>query len=139
MTLSTWKATTILLALSTKSGFTLLGEQLLYILLAEIQGNTITKLLNNDFNSDFRIHIISSQNYQDWEHEGTLYFETDLREPMFLSIDDKLYFSFFQGGINPVDFEPLGLFRMEMIDVGVWTEPQLYGHQVRVYIVNMMM
>ena len=56
---------------------------------------------------------------------------------MFLTIDDRLYFSFFQGGINPVDFEPLGLFRMEMQDVGVWTEPQLYGHQVRRVTVNL--
>ena len=48
---------------------------------------------------------------------------------MFLSIEDTLFFSFFKGGTNPVDFEPLGLFRMQMQDVGVWSEPELFGHQ----------
>ena len=133
LTLLTWRATTILRELSTRSGYTWLGERLPCILLAETQGKQVLPKQSQRFNVWFyRIHIISSQNYQDWEHEETLYFETDLREPMFLSIDDKLFFSFFQGGVNPVDFEPLGLFRMEMLDVGVWTEPQLYGHQVRV-------
>ena len=63
-----------------------------------------------------------------WDHEATIFLGTDLREPMFLSLDDNLYFSFFQAGTNPVDFEPLGLFRMRMIRVGEWTEPEMFGH-----------
>ena len=63
-----------------------------------------------------------------WEHEATLHFGRDLREPFFLSIDGKLIFSFFQGGTNPIDFEPFGLFRMLRLRPGEWTEPELYGH-----------
>ena len=63
-----------------------------------------------------------------WDHEATLYFERDLREPFFLSIEGKLIFSFFQGGTNPIDFEPFGLFRMLRLRPGEWTEPELYGH-----------
>lgn len=74
--------------------------------------------------------MVSSLDFgQTWEHETTLFFGTDLREPMFLTLNDKLYFSFFQAGTNPIDFEPLGLFRIRMIRVGEWTSPELYGHE----------
>ena len=77
-----------------------------------------------------RIHVVSSADSgASWDMEASVFLGTDLREPMFLSINGKLFFSFFQGGTNPVDFEPLGLYRMEMVGVGEWTEPQLYGHQ----------
>ena len=74
--------------------------------------------------------MVSSLDFgQTWEHETTLFFGTDLREPIFLTLNDKLYFSFFQAGTNPIDFEPLGLFRIRMIRVGEWTSPELYGHE----------
>ena len=77
-----------------------------------------------------RIHVVSSADSgASWDMETSIFLGTDLREPMFLSISGKLFFSFFQGGTNPVDFEPLGLYRMEMVGLGEWTEPQLYGHQ----------
>ena len=76
-----------------------------------------------------RIHIVSSgDSGASWEHEATLYYGRDMREPFFLSIDGKLIFSFFQGGTNPIDFEPFGLFRMLRLRPGEWTEPELYGH-----------
>ena len=77
----------------------------------------------------FRINIVSSgDSGASWDHEATLFFERDLREPFFLSIEGKLIFSFFQGGTNPIDFEPFGLFRMLRLRPGEWTEPELYGH-----------
>ena len=77
-----------------------------------------------------RIHLVSSPDMgESWDWEATIYLGTDLREPMFLSINDTLYFSFFQAGTNPVDFEPLGLYRMENLAVGVWTGPEKYGHE----------
>ena len=63
-----------------------------------------------------------------WELEATLFYGRDMREPFFLSINGRLVFSFFQGGTNPIDFEPFGLFRMERLRPGEWTEPELYGH-----------
>ena len=77
-----------------------------------------------------RLHLVSSPDEGgSWDWEATIYLGTDLREPMFLSINDTLYFSFFQAGTNPVDFEPLGLYRMENLAVGVWTGPEKYGHE----------
>ena len=72
--------------------------------------------------------ISSGDNGTTWEVETTLYYGRDMREPFFLSINGRLVFSFFQGGTNPVDFEPFGLFRMERLRPGEWTEPELYGH-----------
>lgn len=77
-----------------------------------------------------RLQLVSSPDMGgSWDWEASLYLGTDLREPMFLSINDTLYFSFFQAGTNPVDFEPLGLYRMENLAVGVWTGPEKYGHE----------
>jgi len=76
-----------------------------------------------------RIHIVSSgDGGTTWDMEKTIFFGRDLREPFFLPIDGKLVFSFFEGGTNPVDFEPFGLFRMERVGLGDWTAPELFGH-----------
>ena len=65
-----------------------------------------------------RIHMVSSVDFgETWDFEATIFLGTDLREPMFLSLNGHLYFSFFQAGTNPVDFEPLGLWRMKQIRV----------------------
>ena len=75
------------------------------------------------------MHPISSgDNGSSWDLEASLYYGRDMREPFFLSINGRLVFSFFQGGTNPIDFEPFGLFRMERLRPGEWTEPELYGH-----------
>merc|ERR1719309_154825 len=50
----------------------------------------------------------------------------------FISMDDRLIFSFFEGGTNPIDFEPLGLFRTERIGLSDWTDPELFGHDAEV-------
>ena len=41
----------------------------------------------------------------------------------------RVYFFFFEGGVNPIDFEPLGLFRSERLRPGEWTEPEIFGHK----------
>ena len=46
-----------------------------------------------------------------WQLETEIFLERDLREPFLLAMGDRLFFIFFEGGVNPVDFEPLGLFR----------------------------
>lgn len=79
------------------------------------------------------MHIVSSRdNGTTWDMETTISFGRDLREPFFLPIDGKLIFSFFEGGTNPVDFEPFGLFRMERVGLGDWTSPELFGHDAEV-------
>ena len=77
-----------------------------------------------------KIHIVSSgDGGATWDMEQTIFLGRDLREPFFLPIGHRLVFSFFEGGTNPVDFEPLGLFRMERIRPGEWTAPELFGHE----------
>ena len=46
-----------------------------------------------------------------------------------LPLSSRVYFFFFEGGVNPIDFEPLGLFRSERLGPGEWTEPELFGHK----------
>ena len=41
----------------------------------------------------------------------------------------RVFFFFFEGGVNPVDFEPLGLFKSERLGAGEWTEPEIFGHK----------
>ena len=41
----------------------------------------------------------------------------------------RVYFFFFEGGVNPIDFEPLGLFKSERLGAGEWTEPEIFGHK----------
>ena len=74
----------------------------------------------------------------------------DLREPFLLAMEERfpsdlnsqpvnhsqqstdvsrVFFFFFEGGVNPVDFEPLGLFKCERLGAGEWTEPEIFGHK----------
>ena len=50
-----------------------------------------------------------------WQLETEIFLERDLREPFLLAMGDTLFFIFFEGGVNPVDFEPLGLFRFILL------------------------
>ena len=47
--------------------------------------------------------------------------DTDLREPRFLSHDDKLILHYTVLGTSPVDFEPEGTMRV-VKDAGGWTD-----------------
>eukprot|EP00088_Acartia_fossae_P019705 TRINITY_DN21518_c0_g1_i1.p1 TRINITY_DN21518_c0_g1~~TRINITY_DN21518_c0_g1_i1.p1 ORF type:complete len:417 (-),score=42.35 TRINITY_DN21518_c0_g1_i1:55-1305(-) len=76
---------------------------------------------------DTKLHI-ASKGDGDWETEISLFLGSDMREPMFYAAEGNLYFTFFQAGTNPIDFEPKGLFRMLRIEQGYWTEPEEIGH-----------
>jgi len=79
--------------------------------------------------ADTRLHLASSEDLVDWTWEQTYFLGSDLREPLFVEAEGNLFFYFFQGGTNPTDFEPLGLFSSQRSEIGVWTEPQLFGHE----------
>ena len=71
-----------------------------------------------------QMHLVSSSDDgSNWELESTIDMDTDLREPRFLSMDDKLVFHFAVLGTNPIDFEPQGTMRMVKDDSG-WSEPE---------------
>ena len=85
-----------------------------------------------------------------WSLELEVFLGRDLREPFLLAMEERfpsdlnshqsttvnsephlsrVFFFFFEGGVNPVDFEPLGLFKSERLGAGEWTEPEIFGHK----------
>jgi len=79
---------------------------------------------------DTRLYVVSSgDNGTSWSLELEVFLGRDLREPFLLAMDERVYFFFFEGGVNPIDFEPLGLFRSERLRPGEWTEPEIFGHK----------
>jgi len=79
--------------------------------------------------AETRLHIVSRPvNETDWELEKTIFLGSDMREPMFMETGGKLNFTFFEGGTNPIDFEPKGLFQMQRREDGSWTQFERFGH-----------
>ena len=54
------------------------------------------------------LHILKSEDEQTWTHERTLHEGTDLREPRFLALGDRLLLYYAVLGTSSVDFEPAG-------------------------------
>ena len=69
-----------------------------------------------------RLHVVSSVDQVDWEHEVTVHRDTDVREPRFLSLGDKLFLYFAVLGTDPFAFEPQGTM-VSVYEEGVWSEP----------------
>lgn len=54
---------------------------------------------------------------------------SDAREPFFVTINNTLWFSFFQAGTDPLAFEPQFLFRMRYLGSrGQWSAMEKWGH-----------
>ncbi len=71
-----------------------------------------------------QMHLVSSVDQVTWEHEATFDFDSDLREPRFLAVGDRLFFYFAQLGVEMTDFEPAGAFVSEWESAGVWSAPE---------------
>jgi hypothetical protein len=70
------------------------------------------------------LYIVSSiDEGETWDYEAEVFMGTDMREPRFLALDDKLMFYFFQAGTNRMAFEPRFMFAMHREGPGDWTEP----------------
>ncbi|MBM74478.1 MAG: hypothetical protein CMK59_03685 [Proteobacteria bacterium] len=67
--------------------------------------------------------ISSSDDGASWDFELELDFNTDLREPRFVSHSGKLHFSFFEAGDNPAAFEPKHLWQLWKTTDG-WSDPE---------------
>jgi hypothetical protein len=67
------------------------------------------------------LHIVSSMNQETWTHEVSFSQGTDLREPRFLSLGDRLFLYFAVLGDNPLAFEPQGS-RVSVLEEGSWSE-----------------
>jgi len=76
--------------------------------------------------SETRLHVVRSTDRETWSHELTLHYETDLREPRFLSWDGELLLYFARLGDNPSAFEP-GDTMLTVRDAdGAWSEPEIW-------------
>ncbi|MEK6900152.1 MAG: hypothetical protein AABX05_03430, partial [Nanoarchaeota archaeon] len=69
------------------------------------------------------MHILSSDDALHWQHEETVKMYSDLREPRFLSFNERLFFYFFKAGTNWTKFEPQHIYNMERKN-GLWRPPQ---------------
>jgi len=71
------------------------------------------------------LYIVSSTDEgETWDYEAEVFMGTDMREPRFLALPDKLMFYFFQAGTNRMAFEPKFMFAMHRNSLGGWTEPE---------------
>lgn len=70
-----------------------------------------------------RLYIVSSVDEKKWDYEAEVWLGSDMREPRFLAIGDKLMFYFFEAGKNPLAFEPKQIFAMERKGRGEWSRP----------------
>lgn len=77
---------------------------------------------------DSRMHVMSSLDLgETWTFEATWALDADVREPLLLSHEGRLYFSFFEAGTNVAAFEPHAVWRTERTELGVWTEIAEWG------------
>lgn len=77
---------------------------------------------------DTVMYVISSTDLgETWEHEQTIALGTDVREPFFYVVNDTLYFTFFEAGDDPMDFEPRALWRTRREGLARWTEIEQWG------------
>ncbi len=67
------------------------------------------------------IHVVSSQDEQNWRSEAQFSVGTDLREPQLLSLNGKLHLYLSKLGKNAFDFEPAGVQHSNRAENGVWS------------------
>lgn len=69
------------------------------------------------------LYILRSDDRITWTHESTIFMETDLREPRFLSAGDELQLFFAKLGTSSADFEPGGALVTTRGADGTWSAP----------------
>jgi hypothetical protein len=83
--------------------------------------------------TDTQLHVVSSDDEgATWRHEHTVALGTDVREPALFLDGDRLAMTFFQGGTNPVAFEPGAVWRSERCGPGAWTDEVIEADTTRV-------
>jgi len=70
-----------------------------------------------------RLYIVSTRDQKKWDYEAEVFLGSDMREPRFLALGNRLFFYFFQAGKNPFGFSPQHIFAMERKGPGDWTKP----------------
>ena len=68
--------------------------------------------------------LVASEGPDGWRTEGRFARGTDLREPRFLAMGDRLFLYFAMLGTDPTAFQPQGTMVTEYESPSVWTDPQ---------------
>jgi hypothetical protein len=68
--------------------------------------------------------LIASEAEDGWRYEGEIAMMTDLREPRFLVLGDRLFLYFAVLGTDPMKFEPQGARVVEYQGPGSWSAPE---------------
>jgi hypothetical protein len=75
-----------------------------------------------------RMHVLSSADLgASWRYERSDFLGAVLREPHFLSLGGRLFFHFFEAGVDRFRFEPKRQWRVERTAKGSWTERETWG------------
>lgn len=78
--------------------------------------------------AETQLHVLRSTDRETWTFETTLFLETDLREPRFLSTGDTLQLYFARLGTSSTSFEPGGALVTTRSADGTWSTPvDLFG------------
>jgi hypothetical protein len=68
----------------------------------------------------------SSDMGETWDFETKIHIGSDMREPRFLSLNNTLQLFFFEGGTDPLAFEPKAFWRCAQKKTGQWHEPEIF-------------
>ncbi len=80
--------------------------------------------------TDSRMYMASSPDLgHTWSHEATWTLGADVREPLLYEVGGTLHFQMFEGGTNPLAFEPLHIWRTRRDSAGQWRELESWGEE----------
>ena len=71
-----------------------------------------------------KLYVLSTADRKSWRLEFEVHLGTDMREPRFAALDDRLFFYFFEAGKNPLGFQPAHVHVCARTPDGSWTEPR---------------
>ncbi len=75
-----------------------------------------------------QMFVVSSEDDgHTWRHEQTIAPGADVREPLLYVANHTLFLSFFEGGTDPLAFEPNQPWRSRYRGAGDWTAPKVWG------------
>jgi len=89
---------------------------------------------NHFASSEAMLYVVSTQDQVTWTLEASFHRNTDLREPRFLSLGDRLFLYFAVLGQNPAAFEPQGAMVSERTGPCGWTEAEPLYPEVPTFI-----
>ncbi|MFN0251489.1 MAG: hypothetical protein ACKV2T_31730 [Kofleriaceae bacterium] len=71
------------------------------------------------------MYIVSTVDQREWQLEATIEMQTDVREPRFLILDDRLFFYFAVLGDYLAEFTPREARVMELLAPGEWSDSEV--------------